>query len=73
MLMSTELICQWINTAAFVVPNAALLARPCHYFSLIIRKPFWTFQYCYPWTSHFMSLSQIPSAPHSVYQIVVIS
>ncbi|CAL5228580.1 g11739 [Coccomyxa viridis] len=35
-LMSTELICQWINTAAFVVPNAALLARPCHYFSLII-------------------------------------
>ena len=38
MLMLTELVCQWMNTAAFVVPNAALLARPCEYFSVIIRE-----------------------------------
>ncbi len=55
MLMSTELICQWINTAAFVVPNAALLARPCHYFSLIIREPFEPFNAVALLTLRFMN------------------
>lgn len=41
MLMSTELVCQWINTAAFLVPNVALLARPCEYFTVIVRELLW--------------------------------
>lgn len=38
-LMLVELVCQWINTAAFVIPNAFLLAKPCDYFNVIVREP----------------------------------
>lgn len=38
-LMLTELVAQWINVAFFIIPNVYLLARPCDYFSKIVREP----------------------------------
>jgi hypothetical protein len=40
LLMLIELVAQWINCAFFIIPNAALLARPCDYFSNIVRELF---------------------------------
>lgn len=38
LLMLIELVAQWINCAFFIIPNAALLARPCDYFSNLVRE-----------------------------------
>ena len=40
LLMLIELVAQWINCAFFIIPNAALLARPCDYFSKLVRELF---------------------------------
>ena len=38
LLMLIELVAQWINCAFFIIPNVALLARPCDYFSKLVRE-----------------------------------
>ena len=37
-LMLTELVAQWINVAFFILPNATLLARPCDFFTKLVRE-----------------------------------
>jgi hypothetical protein len=36
-LLFVELVVQWANVTAFIVPNAYELARPCDVFSDVIR------------------------------------
>ena len=38
LLMLIELVAQWINCAFFIIPNVVLLARPCDYFSKLVRE-----------------------------------
>ena len=36
-LLFVELVVQWVNVTAFIIPNAYELARPCDFFSTVIR------------------------------------
>ena len=36
-LLFIELVVQWVNICAFIIPNAYMLGRPCDFFSKIIR------------------------------------
>ena len=36
--MLIELVAQWINVAFFILPNATLLARPCEFFTKLVRE-----------------------------------
>lgn len=36
-LLFVELVVQWVNVTAFIIPNAYELARTCDFFSTIIR------------------------------------